>query len=559
MKNAFRIFAIIALVALVHPAVAYATTDKLATYSDGSSTYGVKNGLVSIISSNAISPTWSNDGKSLAYINPLGNSINIYYDYDNDTVPETTLMPSGVTPKLIAWSANDNFIAISSTAGKLYTMDINEGVTGINEVPNSYNAIDPEILALHWNIRTNTIMFSRSSVGISEIKPDGSNLKVLVPKSIIPSAQKKIVAFHPWVQSTNLSVNTILFVDETGTAYEYELIYDRLGNYGNPIYSDGSTVRDVSENGLAFMTRVSESGGSISIIQGALNALTLPDSNIIQHVETRPTINETMYTPYASGSVSGNKLTGYVSTKVTAQEISSKNITITPYLIDSDGNIESGTPKTVQASQYNIPTTSFDFYPDNDDDYFLTCKIEYNGDKFYEQYCPLSASIAYTTPIPPEPTVYLYPIYRFYSPIVKHHLFTADENEAQYIVDHMASAWRSEGDAFLVKAVSGCAAGENVYRFYSETIKTHLFTMDENEKNVLIGYNQPNVWRYEGVAYCAYKTQTDSEQIPVYRFYSEQLKTHLYSIDSNEKNTLINWNRPDLWRYEGIAYYAYAS
>jgi hypothetical protein len=39
----------------------------------------------------------------------------------------------------------------------------------------------------------------------------------------------------------------------------------------------------------------------------------------------------------------------------------------------------------VQASQYNIPTTSFDFYPDNDDDYFLTCKIEYNGDKYSDK------------------------------------------------------------------------------------------------------------------------------------------------------------------------------
>lgn len=159
----------------------------------------------------------------------------------------------------------------------------------------------------------------------------------------------------------------------------------------------------------------------------------------------------------------------------------------------------------------------------------------------------------------PAPHIQTLPIERFYSPVVRHHLYTADQNEVNHIRSNMWSVWSDEGVAYRVKAVSGCVSGENVYRFYSEQLRTHLFTMDENEKAVLIGYNRPDVWRYEGVAYCADKSQVSVQQVPVYRFYSEQLKTHLYTVDENERNTLIGWNRPDIWRYEGVAYYAYPS
>jgi hypothetical protein len=45
--------------------------------------------------------------------------------------------------------------------------------------------------------------------------------------------------------------------------------------------------------------------------------------------------------------------------------------------------------------------------------------------------------------------------------------------------------------------------------------------------------------------------------VPVYRFYSEQLKRHFFTRDTNEKNTIIATSPIDVWRYEGITYYAY--
>lgn len=80
--------------------------------------------------------------------------------------------------------------------------------------------------------------------------------------------------------------------------------------------------------------------------------------------------------------------------------------------------------------------------------------------------------------------------------------------------------------------------------------------MDENEKSTLIAKYPPNVWRYEGVAYCADKQQLTNTK-PVHRFYSEKFKTHLYTIDQNETNSIIARYSTDVYRYEGIAYYAY--
>lgn len=119
----------------------------------------------------------------------------------------------------------------------------------------------------------------------------------------------------------------------------------------------------------------------------------------------------------------------------------------------------------------------------------------------------------------------------------------------------MLGVWSYEGIAFVAKSTSNCASGENVFRFYSEYTKSHLYTMDENEKSVLIGLNNPSVWRYEGVAYCA-DTNQASGTIPVYRFYAPFLNTHLYTMDENEKNSLVA-NASQVWNFEGVAYYTY--
>ncbi|MDM8544557.1 hypothetical protein QUF90_26055 [Desulfococcaceae bacterium HSG9] len=46
--------------------------------------------------------------------------------------------------------------------------------------------------------------------------------------------------------------------------------------------------------------------------------------------------------------------------------------------------------------------------------------------------------------------------------------------------------------------------------------------------------------------------------IPVYRLYSETLSVHLFTVDENEKNHLMeDEDAKKMWTYEGVAYYAY--
>jgi hypothetical protein len=95
-------------------------------------------------------------------------------------------------------------------------------------------------------------------------------------------------------------------------------------------------------------------------------------------------------------------------------------------------------------------------------------------------------------------------VYRFYSPATKHHLYTADQNEVNYLRTYGSNSWNFEGTAYNVDKTSACTSNRSVHRFYSETLKTHLYTMDEYEKSQIIANYPETVWRYEGVAYYAF-------------------------------------------------------
>lgn len=141
-------------------------------------------------------------------------------------------------------------------------------------------------------------------------------------------------------------------------------------------------------------------------------------------------------------------------------------------------------------------------------------------------------------------------LYRFWSSRFNHHFFTIDENEKNHIISSDPN-WQYEGAAYRV-FVSGSPSQSisAVHRFYSQKFSGHFYTIDENEKNTLIS-SDPN-WQYEGVAYYAYN-QNGSARIPAYRFYSSHFSGHFFTIDENEKNHIIN-SDPN-WQYEGVAWF----
>ena len=143
-----------------------------------------------------------------------------------------------------------------------------------------------------------------------------------------------------------------------------------------------------------------------------------------------------------------------------------------------------------------------------------------------------------------------YPIYRLYNPTTGTHAWTASATERSSMI---SNGFGSEGVAFnqvskaLPTPTTPPPPGQmNVYRFGSMPGNTHFWTTDiyERDDMVRVGY------RYEGVAWRSSQNPTSA---PVYRLYSSSLKRHLYTTDQNEKNVL---SAGSLWAYEGIGWYS---
>ena len=156
----------------------------------------------------------------------------------------------------------------------------------------------------------------------------------------------------------------------------------------------------------------------------------------------------------------------------------------------------------------------------------------------------------------------IYPVYRFYSPGLLKHFLTTDENEKEYLIANAADVWQLENapyNVFLPFQYNAATQEQKktliaVHRFYNAALQTHLYTVDENEAAHLIA-NVADIWQSEGPVFYV-PADNSEETIPVYRFYSDTLKVHLYTVDENEKQELID-NASDIWNFEGVAYYAY--
>jgi uncharacterized protein (DUF1800 family) len=93
-----------------------------------------------------------------------------------------------------------------------------------------------------------------------------------------------------------------------------------------------------------------------------------------------------------------------------------------------------------------------------------------------------------------------------------------------------------------------------VVRFYNERTGTHFYTIDSAERDKVL--NLYPWFDYEGVQFYAYKTQVAGSQ-PVYRFFNTRTGTHFYTIVTAEKDFVIQ-NYP-VFAYEGPVYYAMPS
>ena len=144
-------------------------------------------------------------------------------------------------------------------------------------------------------------------------------------------------------------------------------------------------------------------------------------------------------------------------------------------------------------------------------------------------------------------------VYRFWSPTFDNaHFYTNNFEEAEHIRTTDPN-WVDEGEAFRTlrsRDDGTCPAGSPVFRFHSDQVQEHFFTINAAEKAHLIA-TDPS-WAYEGVAYCTFP-----EAVPgttaLYRFWSPLFGKHFFTANAAEKDHLIATD--PRWTYEGIAYY----
>ncbi len=95
-----------------------------------------------------------------------------------------------------------------------------------------------------------------------------------------------------------------------------------------------------------------------------------------------------------------------------------------------------------------------------------------------------------------------------------------------------------------------------VYRFWSDTLRGHFYTIDEAEKNKLLR-DYSHMWKFEEVAFYAYPSdRAPVGSKPVYRFWSDSLGRHFYSTSESEKQKLVD-KFAEVWTFEGVAWYAF--
>lgn len=146
-------------------------------------------------------------------------------------------------------------------------------------------------------------------------------------------------------------------------------------------------------------------------------------------------------------------------------------------------------------------------------------------------------------------------VYRFWSPKIEKHFYTIDTVEKETLLTYSSDVWTYEGAVFAAFQDDSDPATRPVYRFWSNKLSGHFYTIDEQEKNWLI-QELEYVWTFEGVAFYAYPSGLRPPWAsPVYRFWSPAKSTHFYTISQKEKDDLIA-GQSKVWIYEGIAWYA---
>ena len=135
-------------------------------------------------------------------------------------------------------------------------------------------------------------------------------------------------------------------------------------------------------------------------------------------------------------------------------------------------------------------------------------------------------------------------VYRFYNSGTGAHLYTADGNEWNSLLNNRS--FQYDGTAYSIWAEF---ARTPLHRFYNPKKGVHFYSADANEV-ARVRATLSGTYRYEGVAY-----NVGNYGLAVHRFYNLRTGVHFYSASEAEVAN-VKANLSSIYRYEGIAFYA---
>lgn len=151
-------------------------------------------------------------------------------------------------------------------------------------------------------------------------------------------------------------------------------------------------------------------------------------------------------------------------------------------------------------------------------------------------------------------------VYRFLSPKNSGHFYTASATERDSIIArYPASTWTYEGVAYHAFPTPQTDTVP-LYRFWSPLLSEHFYTASEAEKSSIIANYPASVWTFEGVAFNVYpSTSTVSGSLAISRFWSPSNEHHFYTASTSERNSVIANYPATIWTYEGDTFRVPAS
>ena len=147
------------------------------------------------------------------------------------------------------------------------------------------------------------------------------------------------------------------------------------------------------------------------------------------------------------------------------------------------------------------------------------------------------------------------PVWRFWSPVLLDHFYTANQTERDLLLHEYSDVWTDEGTAYGAHLAADDANMVPVYRFWSPPLTSHFYTASETERE-FVQTDLSDFWTYEGIAFYVYPAGSQPPgTVAVHRSWSDLLGSHFYTADDFESFAVTNyWS--SVWTDEGIAWYA---